>query len=94
MEVRDGGPGLTEEDMAIAFERGALTDRYSGIRAVGSGLGLAIAHRLTTRLGGTITAHGPAPEGGACFTVRLPPCPDTIPPEAQTGAPDTPRTRR
>jgi len=94
LEVRDGGPGLTEEDMAIAFERGALTDRYSGIRAVGSGLGLAIAHRLTTRLGGTINAHGPAPEGGACFTVRLPPCPDTIPPEAQTGTPDTPRTRR
>ncbi|WP_210593476.1 sensor histidine kinase KdpD [Streptomyces sp. GESEQ-35] len=71
LEVRDGGPGLTDEDVAVAFERGALTDRYRGVRPVGSGLGLAIAHRLTTRLGGTITA-GRAPEGGACFAVFLP----------------------
>ncbi|MFJ7075487.1 sensor histidine kinase [Streptomyces sp. NPDC098781] len=72
LQVRDGGPGLTDADLAVAFERGALTTRYRGIRPVGSGLGLAIAHRLTTRLGGTITAESPAPEGGACFTVRLP----------------------
>ncbi|MDF3299097.1 sensor histidine kinase [Streptomyces tropicalis] len=72
LEVRDGGPGLTDEDAAVAFDRGALTERYRGVRPVGSGLGLAIAHRLTTRLGGTITADGHAPEGGARFTVRLP----------------------
>lgn len=83
LEVRDGGPGLTDDDIAVAFERGALTDRYRGVRPVGSGLGLAIAHRLTTRLGGTITASGRAPEGGACFTVRLPSHPT---------APYTPRT--
>ncbi|WP_458247259.1 sensor histidine kinase [Streptomyces sp. MAI_2237] len=76
LEVRDGGPGLTDDDIAVAFERGALTDRYRGVRPVGSGLGLAIAHRLATRLGGTITASGRAPEGGACFTVRLPSRPD------------------
>ncbi|MBQ1088060.1 cell wall metabolism sensor histidine kinase WalK [Streptomyces sp. B93] len=77
LQVRDGGPGLTEEDAAVAFERGALTTRYRGVRPVGSGLGLAIAHRLTTRLGGTIAAEGRAPEGGACFTVRLPAEPPT-----------------
>lgn len=92
LQVRDGGPGLTDEDAAIAFERGALTDRYRGIRAVGSGLGLAIAHRLTTRLGGTITAHGRSPEGGACFTVRLPPHPGAAPPDAEPSNPYTPRT--
>ncbi|MFE6283657.1 ATP-binding protein [Streptomyces sp. NPDC057877] len=75
LQVRDGGPGLTDADAAVAFERGALTARYRGIRPVGSGLGLTIAHRLTTRLGGTITARGRAPEGGACFTVRLPGAP-------------------
>ncbi|MER6632552.1 ATP-binding protein [Streptomyces sp. NPDC000987] len=75
IQLRDGGPGLTDDDVAVAFERGALTARYRGVRAVGSGLGLAIAHRLTTRLGGTIGAEGRAPEGGACFTVRLPPRP-------------------
>ncbi|MFD0314827.1 sensor histidine kinase [Streptomyces flavalbus] len=79
LQVRDGGPGLTDADAAVAFERGTLTTRYRGVRPVGSGLGLAIAHRLTTRLGGTITAQGRGPEGGACFTVRLPP----TPPQAQ-----------
>ncbi|MXM67668.1 HAMP domain-containing protein [Streptomyces sp. HUCO-GS316] len=94
IEIRDGGPGLTDEDAAVAFERGVLTERYHGVRAVGSGLGLAIAHRLTTRLGGTITAHGRAPEGGACFTVRLPPSPDPDMAAPGPGDPYTPRTQR
>jgi signal transduction histidine kinase len=71
VEVRDGGPGFTDDDLAVAFERGALSNRYKGIRKVGSGLGLALASRLIRRLGGTITA-GHAPEGGARFTVGVP----------------------
>jgi two-component system sensor histidine kinase BaeS len=71
VEVRDGGPGFTDEDLAVAFERGALHQRYRGIRSVGSGLGLALAARLVSRLGGTIEA-GHAPEGGARFTVTIP----------------------
>lgn len=70
-EVRDGGPGLAEQDLAVAFDRSALYDRYRGVREVGTGLGLAIVHRLVTRLGGTVEA-GHAAEGGARFTVRLP----------------------
>ncbi|SEM05406.1 sensor histidine kinase [Streptacidiphilus jiangxiensis] len=73
LQVRDGGPGLTEDDIAVAFEPGALHSRYRATRTVGSGLGLAIAHRLTARLGGDITAQGHGPEGGACFTVKLQP---------------------
>ncbi|MGN9907922.1 sensor histidine kinase [Phytohabitans sp. LJ34] len=72
LEVRDGGPGLTDDDLAVAFERGALRQRYEGVRKVGSGLGLALAAGLVRRLGGTIEA-GHAPEGGARFTVLLPP---------------------
>jgi signal transduction histidine kinase len=71
LEIRDGGPGFTDEDLAVAFHRGALHQRYRGIRRTGSGLGLALAARLVGRLGGTITA-GHAPEGGAMFTVVLP----------------------
>jgi signal transduction histidine kinase len=71
VEVRDGGPGFTDEDLAVAFERGALYQRYRGVRKVGSGLGLALAARLVRRLGGHIEA-GHAREGGARFTVRLP----------------------
>jgi two-component system sensor histidine kinase BaeS len=71
LAVRDGGPGLTAEDAAVAFERGALHERYREVRAVGTGLGLSIARRLVARLGGTITV-GAAPEGGAAFVVSLP----------------------
>jgi two-component system OmpR family sensor kinase len=69
-EVRDGGPGLSDADLAVAFDRSALYDRYRGVRRVGTGLGLAIVHGLVSRIGGTIEA-GHAPEGGARFTVRL-----------------------
>ena len=71
IEVRDGGPGLAPADFPVAFERGVLHERYRGLRPGGAGLGLALAHSLVTRLGGTISA-GPAPEGGARFSIRLP----------------------
>ncbi|MEP6631212.1 MAG: HAMP domain-containing sensor histidine kinase [Lapillicoccus sp.] len=71
LEVRDGGPGLTDDDLPVAFERSALYERYRGVRQVGTGLGLAIVHRIVERLGGTVEA-GHATEGGARFTIRLP----------------------
>ena len=71
IEVADGGPGLTEEDAAQAFERGVLRERYRDARPVGTGLGLSIAARLVERMGGTISAHG-GPGGGAVFRVTLP----------------------
>ena len=71
IEVRDGGPGLTAEDAAQAFERGVLRERYRDSRPVGTGLGLSIAARLVGRLGGSIRA-GTAVSGGAVFTVTLP----------------------
>jgi two-component system sensor histidine kinase BaeS len=71
LQVRDGGPGLSPDDLPVAFERSVLYERYRGVRQVGTGVGLALVHGLTTRLGGTADA-GRAPEGGACFTVRLP----------------------
>jgi signal transduction histidine kinase len=71
LEVRDGGPGLSDEDYRMAFERGVLHSRYQGVRPVGTGIGLALVHGLVTRLGGRIDA-GPAREGGARFSVTLP----------------------
>jgi signal transduction histidine kinase len=71
LSVRDGGPGLAPEDYAVAFERGVLNARYRDRRPVGSGIGLALVHGLVTRMGGTLTA-GPAPEGGAAFTLTFP----------------------
>jgi two-component system sensor histidine kinase BaeS len=69
--IRDGGPGLSADDAAVAFERGALHARYRDVRAVGTGLGLSIARRLVDRLGGSM-AVGSAQEGGAAFSVSLP----------------------
>jgi two-component system sensor histidine kinase BaeS len=71
VEVRDGGPGLTDDDLRVAFDRGALYARYRGVRRVGTGLGLALVHGLAERLGGVAVA-GRAPEGGAAFAVVLP----------------------
>ncbi|WP_439382011.1 ATP-binding protein [Amycolatopsis lexingtonensis] len=71
LSVRDGGPGLAPADYPVAFERGVLNARYRDRRPVGSGIGLALVHGLVTRMGGTLTA-GPAPEGGAAFTMTFP----------------------
>lgn len=71
VEVRDGGPGLTDEDCLVAFDRSTLYERYRGVRRVGTGLGLALVAGLVGRMGGHAVA-GKAPEGGASFTVLLP----------------------
>lgn len=71
LEVRDSGPGLTGDDLAVAFEPGTLYERYRGVRPVGTGLGLALVGRLARSLSGVAEA-GRATEGGARFTVRLP----------------------
>ncbi len=94
LEVRDGGPGLTDDDLPVAFERSALYERYRGVRQVGTGLGLAIVHRIVQRLGGSVEA-GHAAEGGARFTIRMPlltPEPGAAP-ALPPGADDARRTR-
>ncbi len=71
IEVRDSGPGLSADDQKVAFEPGALYERYRGVRPVGTGIGLALVGRLATGMGGCAKV-GPAPEGGARFTIEIP----------------------
>ena len=71
IEVHDDGPGLAEEELAFAFERGRLTERYRGDRPVGSGLGLALVGELARRLGGRAVARH-RPDRGVSFAVLLP----------------------
>lgn len=68
IEVRDGGPGLSDNDIAVAFEPGELYERYKGVRKVGTGFGLALVGRLASRLGAHATA-GKSSEGGAVFRI-------------------------
>lgn len=76
LEVRDGGPGLSDSDLEVAFEPAELYSRYRGLRQVGTGVGLALVGRLAERLGGLAQA-GHAVEGGACFRVSFPAVVDT-----------------
>ena len=92
IEVRDGGPGLTDDDLTVAFHRSALYERYRGVRRVGTGVGLALIAGLATRLGGAVTA-GHAPEGGARFTVTLPSAPGTPGSPVTAGPSDLDETR-
>jgi two-component system sensor histidine kinase BaeS len=71
IEVRDAGPGLSDSDIPVAFERSRLHERYRGERGGTAGIGLALVDRLATRLGGRAVA-GHAPEGGALFAIELP----------------------
>jgi signal transduction histidine kinase len=71
IEVRDSGPGLTPDDLQIAFQPGALHERYRGVRPVGTGLGLALVARLATAMGGSATVTS-SPGEGTSFWVRLP----------------------
>ena len=70
IEVRDGGPGLSSDDVKVAFEPGELYERYRAVRKVGTGFGLALVGRLANRLGAKASA-GTSPEGGASFRIEF-----------------------
>ncbi len=71
LSVSDSGPGLTDDDVAHAFERFYLHRKYSG-PDVGTGLGLAIVKELAVAMGGSVSVSS-TPGGGATFELRLRP---------------------
>jgi two-component system sensor histidine kinase BaeS len=71
LAVEDTGPGLQPADLAHAFERFYLHDRYGRERPVGTGLGLAIVQALATGMGGTVSATSD-PGRATRFELRLP----------------------
>jgi len=65
IEVRDNGPGITQENWDRVF------DPYYTTKAEGTGLGLAIVKKVVLEHGGQVTLDR-APEGGARFSIELP----------------------
>ncbi len=66
LEIADSGPGLPEAHLPRLF------DPFFTTKATGTGLGLSIVHRIVEAHGGRVTAVN-CPEGGAAFTIELPP---------------------
>jgi signal transduction histidine kinase len=66
IEVKDSGPGIPPAHLQKIFIPFFTT------KAKGHGVGLALSHRVITQHGGTLSAENAA-DGGAVFTVRLPP---------------------
>lgn len=67
--VKDSGPGISEEESSVLFERFSQLKNSRGMG--GSGLGLWICKQLTDWHGGRIYC-APAPEGGTVFSVEFP----------------------
>ncbi len=67
--VGDRGPGITEADLPLIFDR--FHRAVSSRSRPGSGLGLAIVQDVTRRHGGTVFA-GNRPGGGASIGFQLP----------------------
>ena len=70
VDIADTGPGLTDEELARAFEPFQRIARTSAGTS-GAGLGLTLARQLARLMGGELRAHS-APGVGSCFTLELP----------------------
>jgi two-component system, OmpR family, sensor kinase len=71
IEVRDNGPGFTQEQATKVLERFYRTDASRSREHGGAGLGLSIAVSIASAHGGEVRA-APAPGGGAVFTAFIP----------------------
>jgi two-component system sensor histidine kinase BarA len=69
--VTDTGPGISEAEQQIIFEKFRQIDSSVTRDHAGTGLGLAITRELCALLGGSVTVRS-VPGTGSTFTVRLP----------------------
>ncbi|MCJ7657599.1 MAG: cache domain-containing protein, partial [Anaerolineales bacterium] len=67
IDIKDSGPGISEENLEKVFDPFFTTKDVGH----GTGLGLAISYGIVTKHGGTLTLH--SEEGkGTTFSIRLP----------------------
>ena len=71
LTVSDDGPGVSDEQLSLLFNRFYRADSSRNSRVQGTGLGLSIVKKLTDLQG--ITIHADSREGeGIAFTLRFP----------------------
>jgi two-component system OmpR family sensor kinase len=71
IEVRDHGPGISDEDTSKVFERFYRADTSRTRETGGSGLGLAIVAAIVGSHGGSVRVEA-TDGGGATLVVSLP----------------------
>jgi two-component system OmpR family sensor kinase len=71
IEIADNGPGITEEQARLVFERFVRLDPSRSRQTGGAGLGLAIVASIVDAHGGHVAA-APRAGGGAVFRVTIP----------------------
>lgn len=76
IEVRDHGPGISEEDASRVFERFYRADSSRYRETGGTGLGLAIVAALVAQHDGSVRLEE-TPGGGATLSIRLPHDPES-----------------
>jgi len=72
LRVRDGGRGISPENLPRIFDPFFRAGTSFDPRLEGLGLGLTLAQRVIERHEGTIGAQSDGPNRGSEFTVRLP----------------------
>jgi two-component system sensor histidine kinase KdpD len=70
-QVSDNGAGVDPTIMDNLFEGFITSPQGTSDKGRGVGLGLSICEAIAAAHGGSVTAEN-APEGGACFTIRIP----------------------
>ena len=71
--IRDGGPGIPEEQLERVFDPFVRVETSRSRETGGTGIGLTIARNIVTLMGGTITLRN-HPEGGLEVRLELPEC--------------------
>ena len=71
IRVRDGGPGIPEDQLEKVFDPLYRIETSRSRETGGTGLGLTIARDIARKHGGTLTLRN-APGGGLESTLTLP----------------------
>ncbi len=71
VDVRDNGPGISEQDQAIIFDKFRQSGDALTSKPQGTGLGLHICRHIIEHYGGRLWVES-RPGDGACFSFTLP----------------------